>query len=127
MSPRWNPGPDVRTGRHVVHNLHVHLVFVTTYRRKTFTGAMPTRTEEITREVRTDFEAELKPFTGKQDHAHLLVYYPPKVQLSQLVNSLKGVSSRGSAWGEYDAHVRRYLWGGSGPVPTSPDRAAGHP
>jgi hypothetical protein len=30
MSPRWNPNPDVRTGRHVVYNLHVHLVFVTT-------------------------------------------------------------------------------------------------
>ncbi|MFF3359727.1 hypothetical protein ACFYWN_45885, partial [Streptomyces sp. NPDC002917] len=29
MSPRWNPNPDVRTGRHVVYNLHAHLVFVT--------------------------------------------------------------------------------------------------
>ena len=28
------------------------------------------------------------------DHAHLLVNYPPKVELSKLVNSLKGVSSR---------------------------------
>ncbi|WP_443068970.1 transposase [Streptomyces sp. NBC_01361] len=34
------PNPDVRTGRHVVHNLHVHLVFVTKYRRKAFTDKM---------------------------------------------------------------------------------------
>ncbi|MFC5785620.1 IS200/IS605 family transposase, partial [Streptomyces aureus] len=40
-----------------------------------------------------------------------LVHYPPKVQLSKLVNSLKGVSSRRLRQ-EYDSHVSRYLWGG---------------
>ncbi|MCX4427643.1 IS200/IS605 family transposase [Streptomyces mirabilis] len=111
MSLRWNPNPDVRTGRHVVHNLHAHLVFVTKYRRNAFTDVMLTRCEEVMREVCTDFEAELKQFNGEQDHVHLLVHYPPKVQLSKLVNSLKGVSSRRLRQ-EYDAHVRRYLWGG---------------
>jgi len=36
----------------------------------------------------------LKEFNGGPDHVHLLVNYPPKVRLSELVNSLKGVSSR---------------------------------
>ena len=94
MSPRWNPDPDVRTGRHVVYNLHAHLVFVTKYRRKAFTDAMLTRCEEVMRQVCQDFEAELKQFNGEQDQVHLLVHYPPKVQLSKLVNSLKGISSR---------------------------------
>lgn len=111
MSPRWTPNPDIRTVRHVVYNLHVHLVFVTKYRRKAFTDVMLTRCEEVMREVCTDFEAELKQFNGEQDHVHLLVHYPPKVQLSKLVNILKGVSSRRLRQ-EYDAHVRRYLWGG---------------
>ena len=71
----------------------------------------PTRCEEIMREVCADFEAELKQFNGEQDHVHLLVHYPPKVQLSKLVNSLKGVSAR-LLRKEYDSHVRRYLWGG---------------
>jgi len=44
--------------------------------------------------VCTDFEADLREFNGEQDHVHLLVFYPPKVRLSELVNSLKGVSSR---------------------------------
>ncbi|XES01505.1 transposase [Streptomyces sp. S1D4-11] len=52
----------MRTGRHVVHNLHVHLVFVTNYRRKAFTDAMLTHCEEVMREVCTNFEAELKQF-----------------------------------------------------------------
>jgi putative transposase len=74
--------------------MHVHLVFVTKYRRKVFT-------EQILKEMRTiftnicnDFEAELTEFDGEDDHVHLLVNYPPKISISKLVNSLKGVSSR---------------------------------
>jgi putative transposase len=41
-----------------------------------------------------DFHADLTEFNGEHDHVHLLVEYPPKVSVSTLVNSLKGVSSR---------------------------------
>ena len=52
------------------------------------------RLEEICRDVCSDFEAQLKEFNRERDHVHLLVIYPPKVRLSEWVNSLKGVSSR---------------------------------
>ncbi|MFE9925515.1 IS200/IS605 family transposase [Streptomyces sp. NPDC005774] len=94
MSPRWEPNSDIRTGRHVVHNLHAHLVFVTKYRRGVFDDQMLKRCEEIMREVCAGFETELREFNGEADHVHLLVHYPPKVALSKLINSLKGVSSR---------------------------------
>lgn len=55
---------------------------------------MLTRCKEIMRDVCTDFEAELKEFSGEQDHVHLFAHYPPKVQLSKLVNSLKVLSRR---------------------------------
>jgi putative transposase len=50
--------------------------------------------ERILRSVCEDFEATLVEFNGEADHVHLLINYPPKVALSNLVNSLKGVSSR---------------------------------
>ncbi len=56
--------------------------------------SVATRCEEIMRKVCEDFEAELKEFNGEKDHVHLLVHYPPKVAVSRLVNSLKGVSAR---------------------------------
>jgi putative transposase len=59
-----------------------------------FTPEMLARCEEIMSAVCADFDAELKEFNGEHDHVHLLVQYPPKVALSKLVNSLKGVSSR---------------------------------
>ncbi|MEV1173538.1 IS200/IS605 family transposase [Nonomuraea sp. NPDC049784] len=111
MSPRWTPNPDVRTGRHVVHHLHAHLVFVTKCRRGALTDQMLTRCEELMREVCADFEVELREFNGEHDHVHLLVHYPPKVALSKLVNSLKGVSAR-MFRKEYAQHVRKYLWDG---------------
>jgi putative transposase len=94
MSPRWEPNLDIRRGRHVTYDLHAHLVFVTKYRRGVFDDAMLKRCEEIMREVCGSFEAELREFNGEADHVHLLVHYPPKVALSKLINSLKGVSSR---------------------------------
>lgn len=88
-----NPG-EFRRGRSVVSLLHVHLVFVTKYRRGVLTDELLTRCEEVMRNVCRDFEATLVEFNGEHDHVHLLIEYPPKVAISKLVNSLKGVSAR---------------------------------
>jgi putative transposase len=109
MSPRWTPDPDVRRGRSVVYNMHVHLVFTTKYRRGALTDAILTRCEQIMRNVCVDFGAELREFNGEGDHVHLLVHYPPSVAVSKLVNSLKGVSSRYLRQ-EHGTHLRHYLW-----------------
>lgn len=85
---------DFRAGRHVVYAMHAHLVFLTKYRHPVFTSTHLDRLGEIFRDVCSDFEAELAEFNGEANHVHLLVHFPPKVTLSKLVNSLKGVSSR---------------------------------
>lgn len=85
---------EIRTGRHCVFMMHVHLVFVTKYRRKVFTAQTLDAAKQIFSDVCTDFEAKLVEFEGEKEHVHLLVEYPPKVSVSSLVNSLKGVSSR---------------------------------
>src|ERR1700692_628488 len=94
MSPRWEPDPDIRRGNHVIHHLHAHLVFVTKYRREIFDDQMLSLCDACMRDVGESCGPELHEFNGEGDHVHLLVHYPPKVALSKLVNSLKGVSSR---------------------------------
>ena len=103
---------DLRRGRHVVFNLHVHLVFVTKYRRKVFTKEILDDMRGILESVCSDFEAQLVEFDGENDHVHLLVNYPPKVSISKLVNSLKGVSSRMIRKKNYPS-IREKLWGGA--------------
>jgi putative transposase len=61
--------------------------------------------------VCADFGANLVEFDGEDDHVHLLVNYPPKVSISTLVNSLKGVSSR-MIRKKDDPAMRKKLWGG---------------
>lgn len=73
--------------------MHVHFVFVTKYRREVFTKEILDDLRPMFSSVCTDFESELVEFDGEDDHVHLLVNYPPKVSVSNLVNSLKGVSS----------------------------------
>jgi putative transposase len=72
----------------------VHLVFVTRYRRGVFDDDMLRLCENVMRKVCADFEASLREFNREADHVHLLVNYPPKVSVSALVHSLKGVSAR---------------------------------
>lgn len=74
--------------------MHVHLVFVAKYRRHVFDGAAIEALRDIFAKVCADFGAELRGGDGEDDHVHLLIEYPPKVAISVLVNSLKGVSSR---------------------------------
>lgn len=103
---------DIRHGRHCVFKMRVHLVFVTKYRRGVFTKAILDDLQEIFASVCVDFEAELVEFDGEDDHVHLLVNYPPKVAISKLVNSLKGVSSLLIRKKNYPS-IRKKLWGGA--------------
>ncbi len=73
--------------------MHAHLVFVTRFRHKVFADQHLTRMEQIMRDICADFETELVEFNGENNHVHLLVNFPPKVAVTRLVNSLKGVSS----------------------------------
>ena len=85
---------EIRHGRHCVFKMHVHLVFVAKYRRKVFDGDAIVRLRQIFGKVCEGMEASLVEMDGEDNHVHLLVEYPPKLAVSTLVNSLKGVSSR---------------------------------
>jgi len=63
---------------------------------------------KVFEDVCINFEAALMEFDGERDHVHLLIHYPPKVSISKLVNSLKGVSSR-----YLRKHFSEYFWGNS--------------
>jgi putative transposase len=82
-----------------------------------FTSRHPERLEEIMRDMCADFETGLAEFNGESNHVHLLVNFSPKVAVSRLVNSLKGVSSRRmrQEFPDLARHYRRAkrLWSGS--------------
>ena len=94
----------------MVYDLHAHIILVTKYRRKVMTPRVTRLLEDTFQEVCDRFECQLEEMETDKDHAHLLIAYPPKVQLSKLVMSLKTNSSkriREQSWPE----VTKALWG----------------
>ena len=106
-----NKETDIRRGRHCVFLMHVHLVFVTKYRRQIFDYDATEKLRTYFSNVCADFEAELVEMDGEPDHVHLLINYPPKLAISSLVNSLKGVSGRLLRRDRPDIAVRYYYKG----------------
>jgi len=101
---------NLRRGRKCVFDLHIHLVFITKYRKNVFTRAILDDLQDIFADICQKFESQLMEFDGEKDHVHLLIHYPPKVSVSKLVNSLKGVSSRLIRKTTYPT-ISKHLWG----------------
>ncbi len=85
---------ELKSTRHAKYLLHAHIVFTPKYRKKIFTKEHLDLMETVFRDICKMNDAVLEEFDGEADHVHLLVLYPPRIALSVLVNSLKGVSSR---------------------------------
>ena len=85
---------NLKSSRHSKHLMHAHLVFTPKYRKRIFTKEHIDYMKEIFTNICDNFESELIEFDGEDNHVHLLVQYHPKVAISILIHSLKGVSSR---------------------------------
>jgi putative transposase len=83
-----------RKERHSISSLKIHLVCVAKYRRDIFTAKSLAVLESSFREVAAKMDFQILEFNGETDHIHCLMEYPPKLSVSQMVNALKGVSSR---------------------------------
>ena len=106
-----NDPNKLRRGRSCVFLLHTHLVFVTKYRKCIFSSVHLQEMKGIFEKVCNDFEVGLTEFDGERDHVHLLLNFPPKVAISKLVNSLKGVSSR--LLKQQFPDLKEYYWKGA--------------
>ena len=69
-----------RRGSHSVFSIHLHLVFVTKYRRKVFTNAMLERMTDILAGVCRKAKSVLIEFNGEADHVHLINRLAPRQQ-----------------------------------------------
>ena len=78
---------SIRTGRHCVFKMYVHLVFVTKYRKSIFRAQHLKVMQEVAAKVCHDFGAELRELDGERDHVHLLVSYPPKGKCATIMSS----------------------------------------
>jgi putative transposase len=81
-------------GYRCLYSLNIHLVLVTKYRRKVINQEILQRLHEILVSTCTKWSSTLTDFNDEADHVHLVIDFPPDVEISKLVNNLKTVSSR---------------------------------
>lgn len=98
-----------RLGAHTKSDLKVHLVWIPKYRKQVLAGEVAVRVRDLIRQIA--FEHELEVISGKvaRDHVHVFLSYRPTQKVSQIMQWLKGTSSR-VLLQEY-SHLRKKFWG----------------
>lgn len=99
-----------RYSTHSVHDLKVHLVWITKYRYKVLQGDIQLRCRELLRQISAANDIKILKGVISKDHIHLHISYPPKLSISEIVRKLKGRSSR-RLLDEFSELKKKY-WGG---------------
>ncbi len=100
---------DYRKTSHAVYDLKYHLVWITKYRKPVLRGEIAVRLRELIRQTCETLEVYIEKGHLASDHVHLLVSVPPYVSVSDLMQRLKGRSSRKML--EEFGELRRQYWG----------------
>lgn len=98
-----------RKTSHAVYDLKYHLVWITKYRKQVLRGQIGLRLRDLLRQTCETLDVYIEKGHVAVDHVHLLVSVPPMVSVSELVQRLKGRSSRRmlDEFGE----LKRQFWG----------------
>jgi len=85
---------NYRESSHTVYDLKYHIVWITKYRKPILQGEIAKRARDLVREICKAKDVEILKGHISKEHVHVFVSVPPHISVSQLVQSLKGKSSR---------------------------------
>ena len=87
----------------------MHLVWLPKYRKPVLTGEVAVRVRDLIRQIAAEHELEIISGKVARDHVHVLVGYRPNQDVSQIMQWLKGISSRVLL--QEFPHLRKRFWG----------------
>jgi putative transposase len=98
-----------KIGAHTKTDLKIHLIWIPKYRKRVLTGQVAIRARDILRMIAMEHELDI--ITGKvsSDHLHMFISYRPTINISKIMQWLKGISSR-ILLSEF-SHLRKQYWG----------------
>ena len=100
---------NYRKSSHTVYDIKYHIVWVTKYRKPVLRGEIAERLRDLIREISKARDIEILKGHVSRDHVHVFLSVPPHLSVSQLVQSLKGKTSRKLLM-EYKS-LNRAFWG----------------
>ena len=102
---------EYKTGASTKHRLLTHLVWCPKYRRRVLIADVAKRIQELFRQAAEVNDWEIQELNIQKDHVHMLIQTHPRESIAQVVNQLKGGSSRVIRL-EYP-ELEEFLWGDS--------------
>jgi putative transposase len=83
---------DYRHGAQTVCEIHLHLVWITKYRRPALRGEVATRARDLIRDICAEHEVKIMKGYVPKDHVHLFVSIPPQVTIQNRTSTKMGIS-----------------------------------
>ena len=99
-----------RKSSHSIHQLQVHLVWITKYRYQVLQGDVQLRCRDLIKQTCNSLDIQILKGVVSKDHVHMHISYPTKLSVIEIVKRLKGRSGK-LLLQEYPELKRRY-WGG---------------
>ena len=104
-------GMALKRTSHSVYETRYHLVWCPKRRRDVFRNAeVRERAEQLFREICEEYDLDLIELEVAPDHVHVMLSFPPKRSIGEVVRILKSLSAR-QLFGEFP-WLRRRLWSG---------------
>ena len=77
-----------------VFSLKAHLVWCSKYRRAVLVGKVEKRLKQLLQQVAKEHEWTIEAMEIMPDHVHLFISFDPRYAVAEIVNRLKGATSR---------------------------------
>ncbi len=84
-------------------------MWIPKYRKSVLTGDVALRVRDLIRQIAAEHELEIMSGKVARDHVHVFLSYRPTQKVSQIMQWLKGISSRVLL--QEFPHLRKKFWG----------------
>jgi putative transposase len=102
---------ELRKTSHAVYDTKYHLVWCPKYRKNLFAQKpVRERAAELFREICDEYGFHIDEMEVADDHVHILLSFPPRHSISDVVKTLKSISAR-ELFREYPS-LKKRLWKG---------------
>jgi len=86
---------SLRRSSHAVYDTAYHLVWCPKYRKKVFVQEeVRERAEQLIREICEEYGFTIEELEVAEDHVHVLISFPPKRAIGEVVRIIKSISAR---------------------------------
>ena len=101
----------LKRASHAVYDAVYHLVWCPKYRKKIFARAeVRERAEQLIREISEEYGFEIEEMEVAIDHVHILISFPPRYSIGEVVRIIKSISAR-ELFREFPS-LKKKLWAG---------------